>query len=171
MKAQVAVTALLSLPFAQAQTGADDWRLSPQRLLTAGPDGVPRDISAKRDKHFDDVYSPPPKGWVTSGTDYVEAPGEIWTNSGMKTICTEITLKAQQVLRDPSATVQPEKTLTVLLPGGFEWGKSWDLTTGVAVPTYPLDIKLEAAGKSRFAGMPEDNLLAAVKAILSSGTE
>jgi hypothetical protein len=226
--AQVAMTVLLSLPFAQAQTGADDWRLRPQRLLIAGADTVPRDVRSKRDQHFDDVYGPPPKGWVRSSPDWVELPGEIWTNSGMtiavvqftdykiirsakaKIIYTEIALKAEQVLRDPSATVQPGKTLTVLLPGGylrlpsgqivhgdlgsgyfgiqpghrylafmdyrkgtdyFEWGKSWDLTTRVAVPTYPLDIKLAANGKSRFAGMPEDNFITAVKELLSSGAK
>jgi len=42
--------------------------------------------------------------------------------------------------------------------------KTWDLTTGVAVPTYPLDVEKARNGTSRFAGMPEDQFVAAVSA-------
>ncbi len=218
------ITILLSLPFAHSQN--TDWRLRPQPLLTARAGTVPRALRARRDAHFDGVYGPPPKGAVRSSPSWYAQPGEIWTNSGMtiavvqfadykiirsaraKAIYTEITLKAEQVLRDPSATVQPGKTLTVLLPGGylrlpsgqivhgdlaagyygiqpghrylafmdyrngpacFEWGKSWDLSNGVAVPTYPLDVRMAANGESRFAGMPEDTFITAVKDMLSSG--
>jgi len=51
----------------------------------------------------------------------------------------------------------------------FSWLKSWDLSSGVAVPTYPFDIQKAKDGTSRFAGMPADNFVAAVRRILSPG--
>lgn len=219
---RVLIAVLVTSSAALAQTDSIAWRQVAQPLLAAGADTVPRDIRSKRDQHFDELYGPR----VQSSPSWVEQPGELWTNSGMtiavvqftdykiirsakaKTIYTEIALRPEQLLRDPSATIQPGKTLTVLLPGGylrlpsgqivhgdleggyygiqpghrylafmdyrkgpdyFEWGKSWDLSSGVAVPTYPLDVLLAANGKSRFTGMPEDNFITAVKDILSSG--
>jgi hypothetical protein len=49
----------------------------------------------------------------------------------------------------------------------FECIKTWDLSTGVAVATYPFDVLKAKEGTSRFAGLPEDQFVAAVKAILS----
>lgn len=50
----------------------------------------------------------------------------------------------------------------------FYCAKSWDLSSGVAVPTYPFDIQKANNGASRFAGMPEAQFIAAVRDILSS---
>jgi hypothetical protein len=50
----------------------------------------------------------------------------------------------------------------------FYCAKSWDLSTGVAVPTYPSDVVKARNGTSRFAGMPERRFIAAVRAILST---
>jgi hypothetical protein len=51
--------------------------------------------------------------------------------------------------------------------GLFECVKTWDLSTGFAVATYPFDVLKAREGTSRFAGLPEDRFVAAVKAILS----
>lgn len=50
----------------------------------------------------------------------------------------------------------------------FYCTKSWDLSSGVAVPTYPFDVRLAKSGTSRFTGMPEDTFIAAVRIVLSS---
>jgi hypothetical protein len=49
----------------------------------------------------------------------------------------------------------------------FECIKTWDLSTGVAVATYPFDVLKAREGASRIAGLPEDQFLDAVKAALS----
>jgi hypothetical protein len=53
----------------------------------------------------------------------------------------------------------------------FYCAKSWDLSSGVAAPTYPFDIQKAKNGASRFAGMPEAQFIAAVRGILSSGAK
>jgi hypothetical protein len=125
-----------------------------------------------------------------------------------RSVYTEVTMNVEQVLKDPSGTVQRGKALPVALGGGtlrlpsgrilqwslrlgdddgiepghryvaflhyqkegeyFEWMKSWDVSSGVAVPTDPCDIRKAKEGTSGFAGMSEDNFVAAVKGILSA---
>jgi hypothetical protein len=53
----------------------------------------------------------------------------------------------------------------------FYCAKSWNLSGGFAVPTYPFDVQKAKNGASRFAGMPEAQFIAAVRGILSSGAK
>lgn len=206
------------------QTGSDGWRQEPQ-TTGAKADGVPRKIRAARNKFFDRVYGPPPKGWFSDGPDLGPIFEEIPTYGDLsvalvqfadyrtilspskETIYIEVRMHVEQVLRDPSGAVQPKRAVTigvaggsVILPSGrivqqglqqaevcgiqprhrylaflayeralelFECVKTWDLSTGVAVATYPFDVSKAKEGTSRFAGLPEDQFVAAVKAILS----
>jgi len=228
------ITLLLSLragiaSFAQAQTGANEWewRQDPQALQPVGTDTVSPATRAARDKTFDRVYHPLPKGVGSSGPDVGPIFEEIPTDKSLtvalvqfagyttirsasrRSIYTEVRMNVEQVLRDPSETVRPRTALTVILGGGslrlpsgqivrknldqgaesgiqpghrylaflyhendgdyFYCVKSWDLSSGVAVPTYPFDVHKANNGASRFAGMQEENFLAAVRGILSSG--
>ncbi len=208
----------------QGQTGADDWRQEPRNLMPAKADDVPRKIRAARNRFFDRVYGPPPKGWFSDGPDLgpifeeIPAYGDLTValvqfagyrtilSASKKTIYIEVRMNVEQVLRDPSGTARPKSTVTigiaggsVMLPSGriiqqglkqaeicelrprhrylaflayesalelFECTKTWDLSTGVAVATYPLDVSKAKEGTSRFAGLPEDQFVAAVKAML-----
>jgi hypothetical protein len=50
----------------------------------------------------------------------------------------------------------------------FSWLKSWDLTNGVAVPTYPFDVQKAKEGASHYAGMQQDEFISAVESALSA---
>jgi hypothetical protein len=121
----------------QVQTAADDyWRRQPQPVLSASADAVSRTIRAARNKAFDHIYGPPPKGWVTSGPDVAPIFQEIPASKGetvalvhfadyttilsasRKSVYTEVRMDVEQVLQDPSGTVRPGKALTVVLGGG-----------------------------------------------------
>jgi hypothetical protein len=219
--------AALSL-LGQAQTSANDWawREKPQPLQTAKTDTVSPATRAARDKFFDRLYGPLPKGTFSDGPDVGPIFQDIPTDKSLtaavvqfadyttirsarrRSIYTEVRMNVEQVLRDPLGTVQPGTALTVILGGGslrlpsgqimrenlnqgsesgiqpgyrylaflyhysagdyFDCVKTWDLSSGVAVPTYPFD-KLNAVnGTSRFAGMPEGQFIDAVRGILSS---
>jgi hypothetical protein len=115
------------------------WREVPQAIQPANADTVPHAVRVARDRLFDRIYGPPPKGWVTSGPD--RGQGEetadgipIYRNltaavvqfadyrtirsASRRSIYTEVKMNVEQVLRDPSGTVQPGKDLTVILAGG-----------------------------------------------------
>jgi hypothetical protein len=49
--------------------------------------------------------------------------------------------------------------------------KSWDLTSGLAVPTYPLDVQKVEEKTSHYAGMSEDKFISAVKSALLADTK
>jgi hypothetical protein len=53
----------------------------------------------------------------------------------------------------------------------FSWLKSWDLTSGLAVPTEPFDVQKAHSGMSRFAGMPEDKFIVEVNARIASAAK
>jgi hypothetical protein len=208
---------------------ADAWdasREAPQSPRPASADTVPRAIRAARDRTFDQLYGPPPKGWVASEPDaapiFEEIPASKQTtvavvqfadyvtirSAGRKSIYTEVRMNVERVLQDPSGTVGAGNSLTVIFGGGtlrlpsgkilreytrqgaetgiqpgrrylaflnydkngdyFGCEKTWGLSGGVAVATYPLDLQKMTNGTSRFAGMPEDNFIAAVTDVLSS---
>jgi hypothetical protein len=206
------------------QTGADDWRQEPQTLMPAKADDVTRKVRTARNRFFDRVYGPPPKGWFSNGPDLgpifeeIPAYGDLTValvqfadyrtllSASKKTIYIEVRMNIEQVLRDPSGTARPKRKVTIGIPGGsvilpsgqiiqqglrqaevcgirprhrylaflayehalelFECAKTWDLSTGVAVATYTFDVSKAKEGTSRFAGLPEDQFVAAVKAML-----
>ena len=227
---RVAIALFLSFGIAlsvlgQVQTGSDEWRRRPQALQPAGADKVSPGSRAAQDKFFDRVIGTHPPGvgvaW-DKGPIFEEIPAYGFLtvaivqfanfttirSASERSIYTEVTMNVEQVLKDPAATAQTGKTLTVALGGGtlrlpsgeivqrnldlgdygiqpghrylaflgyekdgeyFSWLKSWDLSSGVAVPTYPFDIQKAKDGTSRFAGMPADNFVAAARGILSPG--
>jgi hypothetical protein len=206
------------------QAGAEDWRQEPRALTPARADNVSGKLRSARNKFFDRVYGPPPKGWFSEGPD----PGPIFEeipdwgaltvalvqfadyqtilSASKKTIYIEVHMDVEQVLRDPSGTARQKLSVTVgvaggtirlpsgeviqrgirqtelcgIRPGGrylaflgydkaselFQCLKTWDLSTGVAVATYPFDLLKAKEGTSRFAGLPEDQFMAAVSAAL-----
>jgi hypothetical protein len=112
-----------------------EWRQSPQPLVRK--DSVPHAIRSARDKRFDRIYGPPPKGWVTSGPDKMPMFEEIPVSYGPlttvlvqfasyttirsasgKSIYTEVRMDVQEGLKDPSGTVRAGEALTVILGGG-----------------------------------------------------
>lgn len=156
-----------------------------------------------RDKSFDQIQRPPPKGWVASEPDvgpiFEEIPTSKQTtvalvqfvdyvtirSASRKSIYTEVRMNVEQVLQDPSGTVGAGKPLTVIFAGGtlrlpsgqilreyVRQGAETGIQPGrylaVAVATYPFDLQKVSNGTSRFAGMPEDKFIAAVRDILAS---
>ncbi len=211
----------------QAQTSANDWawRQEPQALQTARTDTVSPANRAARDKFFDRLYGPLPKGTFSNGPDVGPIFQDVPTDKSLtaavvqfadyttirsarrRSIYTEVRMNVAQVVRDPAGTVEPGTAVTVILGGGslrlpsgqivrqnldqgaesgiqpghrylaflyhysagdyFACVKTWDLSGGVAVPTYPFDKSKAKNGASRFAGMPERQFIDAVRGILS----
>lgn len=120
----------------QVQTGDDDWRKRPDPLVSAKSDSVSAGVRAIRNKFFDRVYGPPPKGVFSDGPDVGPIFEEIPTFKGLtvaivrfadyrtirsarrRSVYTEIRMNVEQVLEDPSRKVRPGGDLTVILAGG-----------------------------------------------------
>ena len=115
------------------------WREVPQALQPASADTVPPAVRIARNALFDFLYGPPPEGSdkSTPSRGQAEETAEgipidrnltaavlqfadykvIRSTSG-RSIYTEVRMKVEQVLRDPSGTVRPGNDLTVILAGG-----------------------------------------------------
>jgi hypothetical protein len=122
--------------FAEAQTGLYEWRQTPQPLPRSGADTVSPDVRSARDKFFDRLYGPLPKGVFSNGPDagpiFEEIPADkaftvalvqfvdytTIRSAGRRSIYTEVRMNVEQVLRDPSETLRPATALTVILGGG-----------------------------------------------------
>jgi hypothetical protein len=67
----------------QVQTGNDDWRKRPDPLVSAKSDSVSPGVRAIRNKFFDRVYGPRPKGVFSDGPDVGPIFEEIPTFKGL----------------------------------------------------------------------------------------